>query len=343
MLQPRIKDIKAKAILIPLFGLIIPNISGLIHNSRYEAAGLTFSYLYFILVALLVWEGNVQLMYLIKNRQTSRVGIYYKTILLLVFVICLYSCVLSFLMLYLWKKWSNETYTGWDQAAHAAGIVTLAAIFIANIYEIIFLNQEKEYNISRVDQLNYSKARAELEAFKNQIDPHFIFNSLNTLSFLITREPHHAKLFNDTLAKVYRYILINKDKDLVMLKEEIEFICNYFYLMKIRFGEAINLEIEINDFSSENFLIPPISLQALVENAIKHNDFSDANPLTIYITVLPDNIVVRNALLPKSFPQPGQKSGLTNLGFRFQMITKRNLIIEHKNNMFSVRLPTLKF
>jgi hypothetical protein len=342
MMQPRIKDRTVKAIFIPLFGVIIPNITGMMHNGRYDFTGLLASYLYFILVALLVWEGNVQLMYLIKSRIANQFGNYYNLIASLVFANIIYSGILSFLLFYLWKKWSNESFTGWAPIGYASGIIIISAIFITNIYEIIFLNHEKEYNISRVDQLNISKAHAELEAFKNQIDPHFIFNSLNTLSFLITREPNHAKLFNDTLAKVYRYILINKDKDLVMLKEEIEFICNYFYLMKIRFGEAINLEIEINNFSSDNFLIPPISLQALVENAIKHNDFSDATPLTIYITVLSDYILVKNALFPKVFPQPGQKSGLINLGFRFQMITKRNVIIEHKNNMFSVRLPTLK-
>ena len=250
---------------------------------------------------------------------------------------------MSSIMLYVWKIFSNESYTVSLPIIRTSIVIMVLAVFITNIYEVISLNNEKEITLSRVEQLNISKAQAELEALKNQLDPHFIFNSLNALSFLITNEPASAALFNETLAKVYRYILTNKDNDLVFLKEEIEFISNYFYLMSIRFRDAINLEIEISDVSADEYLIPPISLQALVENAIKHNEFSDSMPMIIYIMVTPGGVLVKNSMKPKATLQPGQKSGLVNLGHRFQLITKRNVIIENKNNTFSVRLPILKF
>jgi len=209
--------------------------------------------------------------------------------------------------------------------------------------EIIFLNREREYNLTRAEQLNVAKAQAELEALKNQIDPHFIFNSLNTLSYLITRDPQNARLYNDTLAKVYRYILGNKEKDLVLLKEEVEFISNYFYLLKIRFSESVNMEIEITDLAAEDFLIPPISLQTLVENAIKHNEFTEINPLTISVSVSSNYVIIKNAVKPKTYAAATSRIGLNNLDNRYKLITNRNIIVENNFKYFTVKLPILKF
>jgi sensor histidine kinase YesM len=344
MNNPRpINDRLVKLIGIPVLGGIIPNITGLVTNNRYKTAELFACYAYFILISLLVWEGNVWLMYFIKKKFEWRYNHYYKIIVTLFFANIVYSGIVSALLLNLWRIYSKETYSGWGPIVNTSLIIIIAATFITNIYEIIFLNLEREDNLSRVEQLNVAKAQAELEALKNQIDPHFIFNSLNTLSFLITRDPQNARLFNDTLAKVYRYILGNKDKDLVLLREEVEFISNYFYLIKIRFREAVNMEIEINDLSAEDFLIPPISLQALVENAIKHNEFNDKSPLTIHVSISSNYIIVRNAVQPKAYILPTSRIGLNNLDNRYKLITKRNIVIENNFNFFSVKLPVLKF
>jgi sensor histidine kinase YesM len=114
-------------------------------------------------------------------------------------------------------------------------IMTAISILISSIYEIVYLNKERESDIVKMERSEKLKVQAQLDALKSQIDPHFIFNSLNTLSYLISTDHIKAKLFNDTLAKVYRYILINKEKDLVQLREEVEFASNYFYLLKIRY------------------------------------------------------------------------------------------------------------
>ncbi|MDP4247473.1 MAG: histidine kinase, partial [Bacteroidota bacterium] len=290
-----LNDRMVKSICIPALGIIIPNLSGLITNRLYSYAELVLCYLFFIVVAWLVWQGNVWLMYFIRKRYTWSAQVYYKIIISLFFANIVYSGILSAVLLNLWKMFSRETYSNTGgPLVNTILLIIIAACFITNIYEIIFLNQEREYSQTRVEQLNIAKAQAELEALKNQIDPHFIFNSLNTLSFLITRDPQNARLYNDTLAKVYRYILSNKDKDLVLLREEIEFISNYFYLLKIRFADAISMVIEITDLSSEDYLIPPISVQALIENAIKHNEFNDRLPLTINISISSNYVIVRN-------------------------------------------------
>jgi sensor histidine kinase YesM len=341
--EENLRDRTVKLIGIPLLGIIIPNIAGLITNTLYTFTELLLCYAYFILISWVVWQGNVWLMYFIREKYEWRRHQYYKIILSLFFANVVYSGILSALMLNLWKMFSRETYTTWGAIVNTSLIIIIAACFITNIYEIIFLNQEREYNLSKVEQLNIAKAQAELEALKNQIDPHFIFNSLNTLSFLITRDPANARLYNDTLAKVYRYILGNKERDLVLLREEVEFISNYFYLLKIRFSEAINMEIEINDLAAEDFLIPPISLQALVENAIKHNDFTDNNPLTIIVSVSSNYVIIKNAIHPKNYAAPTSKIGLNNLDNRYKLITNRNIIIENNFKFFTVKLPILKF
>ncbi|MDP4149965.1 MAG: histidine kinase [Bacteroidota bacterium] len=339
-----LNDRMVKSICIPALGIIIPNLSGLITNRLYSYAELVLCYLFFIVVAWLVWQGNVWLMYFIRKRYTWSAQVYYKIIISLFFANIVYSGILSAVLLNLWKMFSRETYSNTGgPLVNTILLIIIAACFITNIYEIIFLNQEREYSQTRVEQLNIAKAQAELEALKNQIDPHFIFNSLNTLSFLITRDPQNARLYNDTLAKVYRYILSNKDKDLVLLREEIEFISNYFYLLKIRFADAISMVIEITDLSSEDYLIPPISVQALIENAIKHNEFNDRLPLTINISISSNYVIVRNIINPKNYAAPTSKIGLGNLDNRYKLITKRNIIIENNFKSFTVKLPIIKF
>jgi sensor histidine kinase YesM len=336
-------DRRVKFIGIPALGMLIPNLSGLITNRLYRSIELVGSYLYFIAILFLVWEGNIRLMYFIRAKYPWTRGSYYKIILALFVVNLIYSGIVSFLLLKCWWLWSREPTNAEERLTNSVFIIIIAACFIANIYEMLFLNREKEQNESRVEQLNVAKAQAELEALKNQIDPHFIFNSLNTLSFLITKDPKSARRYNDTLALVYRYILSNRERDLVLLREEIEFIGNYFYLLKIRFAEAIGMVIEITDLSAENFLIPPISMQTLVENAIKHNEFSETTPLTIAVSISSDYVIVSNLMHRLNDPQPGSKIGLRNLDNRYKLITKRNIIIENNFESFTVKLPIIRF
>jgi len=336
-------DRMVKLIGIPVLGLFIPNISGLITNRLYSYLELLASYAFFTFVSFAVWQGNVWLMHFMRKKYTWSFRQYHKIILSLFLVNIVYSGAISVLLFQTWKTYSQEP-PGHEAPVVSATLITIiAACFITNIYEIIFLNREREDSRSRVEQLNIAKAQAELEALKNQIDPHFIFNSLNTLSFLITRDPQNARLYNDTLAKVYRYILSNKEKDLVLLKEEVEFISNYFYLLKIRFGEAISMVIEITDLSSEDYLIPPISMQALVENAIKHNEFNEKTPLVISVSVSTNYAVVKNIINLRTYTVPSSRIGLGNLDNRYKLITKRNIIIENNFKTFTVKLPIIKF
>jgi sensor histidine kinase YesM len=330
-------------VIIPLLGICIPNLAGVISNDRYSVWELLLCYGFFILIALIIWKGNVRLLYSIRKYNVELYDDYFRIVLTYLILNILFSYAVSSLALYGWYWLSRETEVNHSSILLASVLVVISVIFINNIFEIILLRKEMEFNRMRAQKMEIAKVEAELEALKSQIDPHFIFNSLNTLSYLITREPQSAKLYNDTLAKVYRYILSNKEKDLVLLKEELEFISNYFYLLKIRFSDAVNMVIEIIDLNSEDYLIPPISLQTLVENAIKHNEFNEGDPLDIKIAISSNYVVIRNPVRPKEASAPSNKIGLNNLDNRYKLITRRNIVIENNFKYFTVRLPILKF
>lgn len=330
-------------IIIPLIAVLIPNVAGVITNGLYDAWELALSYFYFITIGFVIWSGNVKLMYRLRKDNVELNDTYFKVVVTYFIVNVLFAGIVSLVSMYLWDWFSRELRVSHTAPLLASLCTIITILFINNLFEIILLRKEMEMNRVRADKMENAKVEAELEALKTQIDPHFIFNSLNTLSWLITREPQSARLYNDTLAKVYRYILGNREKDLVLLKEELEFISNYFYLLKIRFADAVNMVIEISDVSAEDFLIPPISLQTLVENAIKHNEFSEMHPLDIRVAVSANYVVVRNPVKPKEQSAPSNKIGLNNLDNRYKLITRKNILVENNYRFFTVRLPILKF
>ncbi len=237
-----------------------------------------------------------------------------------------------------WKETAVLNFALW----RATGWIVFVVILINNFYELVLVKHEMEETLSKARVMEVAKMQAELESLKAQIDPHFIFNSLNTLSYLITHKPETAKMYNETLARVYRYILIHKDEDLVFLKEELEFISNYFYLLKIRHEKAINMIIDIPDVKAENYLITPISLQILVENVIKHNYFTVKDPITIHIGVQANYVTVRNKMRQKEYTEHTTGTGLKNLKNRYQILTQKNITVTKDSNEFAVNIPILK-
>lgn len=192
------------------------------------------------------------------------------------------------------------------------------------------------------ERLKTEQIASQLSSLRDQVNPHFLFNSLNALSSLVYEDQKKAVKFIRKLSEVYRYVLDQNDKELVTVNDELSFMDSYFFLMDIRFGN--NLQVDLNAISNEarNSLLPPMSLQLLVENAIKHNVVSDAKPLKIEIF---DNesgfLVVRNNANPKkSLHSNGL--GLKNLRQRYEFLSDRNMIINSTEKFFEVYLPLLK-
>jgi LytS/YehU family sensor histidine kinase len=289
----------------------------------------------------MIWQGNVQLMILLKRHLKVPFHAYYKSILALYAVIIPYTIITTASGVALWLYFSLEDKTSFSHLPAAVAITVIVAILITNLYEIFYLKSEQADTAKRAEQLNLAKTHAELVALKNQIDPHFIFNSLNTLSYLISIDPANARLYNDTLAKVYHYILFNKEKNFVLVREEIEFLSNFFYLLKIRFGNAIDMVVKIDSLQTEELYIPPISLQILLENAIKHNELSENTPLTIDVQISASHILVRNKIYKKQYASSGTGNGLTNLDNRYKLLTQKNIIVYKDADYFIVKLPVL--
>ena len=338
---PYVNDLVFRLILVPAFGIIIPLITGMINPYNFSNWEIKLSFLYTIGIAAVVWQGNRYLHYTMRSYFDWHNKPLQKIVVLL-FSVSFYTIPASVLLLVGWYKLFGKGVPNWNVIWQSSLIILVCVIFITHVYETVFLVKETESEMVRNEQLERAKAEAELEALKNQIDPHFIFNSLNTLSHLIEEKPLKAKQFNDNLADVYRYILQNKARDLVLLKEEMGFLQNYFALLKIRFENAVQMHLLVTGDNADQYLIPPISLQILVENAIKHNEFSEKLPLAIEIKLANDQLVISNPIRKKMLRKPSSKIGLQNLRERYRLITNKEIVIDEGENDFKVTLPVLK-
>lgn len=214
---------------------------------------------------------------------------------------------------------------------------TLQGLLFGSIIFIILLWQT---SLRREQKLREQNLVFQNETLKSQVNPHFLFNSLNTVSSLISTNPEAAESFISNLSTVYRYILENSQKDLVPLQSEIEFVTNYFNLHRVRDENKINLSIEVT--ATERFKILPVSLQILTENAIKHNTATRENPLNIKISVVDDFIEVTNNVRKKASQLITTGIGLKNLSERVVLITGKNLIVTESDQFFTVKIPLVK-
>ena len=339
--KDKINDIGIRLILVPLFGIAIPLITQMVPHEQFSNWQIKFSYLYTICIAFVIYEGVRFLQFTLRS-YFDWLNKPLKKIVAFIITIPFYVVPVSVLMLVGWYKIFMNGVVDWNVVRLSSIIILIAVFFLVNLYETVFLVRDVANDKLQQEQLVRAKAEAELEALKNQIDPHFIFNSLNTLSHLIEEKPEKAKLFNDHMADVYRYILQNKAKDLVLLRDEMLFLQDYFSLLKIRFEDALQLKIEVDETIWDQYLIPPISLQVLLENAVKHNEFSDLAPLQIELVWVNDELQMQNLLKEKKLRKPSSRIGLQNLEERYRLSTGKSIHIEKADETFTVCLPILK-
>lgn len=206
---------------------------------------------------------------------------------------------------------------------------------------LYFIIKRREYNIVKLNQLQRERLVYEYEHLKSQVNPHFLFNSFNTLVHIIDEDKHAAIDYTVHLSDFYRNILSYKDKDLIPLKEEYEIIQSYIYIQKSRFGDALTLHLDIEEHLLHTKMIVPLALQILLENAIKHNIVSASNPLHIYITANDEELVVKNNLQLKITRDKGMGIGMENIRKRYRLLTKRPISYGIVNNEYIVTLPLL--
>lgn len=203
---------------------------------------------------------------------------------------------------------------------------------------VIYFFLELVAVIKRIEKANEEKMRYHYETLKNQLNPHFLFNSLNTLSSIIYQDVSLADRYIVKLSSIYRYILEQHDNKLINLENEIAFVKDYFYLQQHRDDDRITLDINI--MNPEKYMILPVSLQLLVENALKHNAASAGKPLNIRISGVADGyIIVENNRQPKQQLNGSFRIGLKNLAERVKIITGKALVIEQSSDHFQVKIP----
>jgi len=189
--------------------------------------------------------------------------------------------------------------------------------------------------------LHRQNIETQLDALKTQVNPHFLFNSLNSLASLIPMQPEAAVVFVHKLAGIYRYLLQTHQRHLVTLQEELHFAEAYLHLLQTRFGPALHHSIQV-DPAYHGYFIPPITLQLLIENAVKHNIIAVDTPMHLSITLSDDQLVVHNNLQKKKTPVLSDGVGLVNLMARYQLITAASISIEERADLFIVTLPLIK-
>ena len=237
--------------------------------------------------------------------------------------------------------WGNDFEVLWNYENRSFYVIALVITIIVSttIHAIGFFQEiQKEKKISQ--QLRQEKLATELNALRTHVDPHFLFNSFNVLSGLIDEDPEKAQKFLAGLSKIYRYVLEQRNEDTSTVGEELDFAQKYLDLQKMRFEDSIAVNTEIDEKIKEK-KIPSLSLQLLLENAIKHNGFSISNPLQITISEQNEFLVVSNNIQHRSNIKASAGMGLDNINERYKLLAKEGITIDSSNELFTVKLPLL--
>ncbi len=252
------------------------------------------------------------------------------------------SIIYTLVLYYVFVEFANlllQKYIFYDQSINYL-LVAVITVFFLFLFFIIDRKKNKLERKIVIESTKAETATAQFETLKNQLDPHFLFNSLNVLTGLIEENPENAIDFTTSLSKIYRYVLEQKDKEVVSIQEEINFAKTYVNLLKLRFENSIDFEIEQITFSETEFIVP-LSLQILLENTIKHNVVSEQKPLKIKIYKKDNYLIIENSFQPKETIKDSTGIGLKNIINRYQLISNREVDIEKNEQIFRVELPIL--
>ncbi|WP_273566032.1 sensor histidine kinase [Maribacter halichondriae] len=243
------------------------------------------------------------------------------------------------LLVYIYPFFTDQAISKEERGFLSFNYATILIIlfFVARILRLQIIQKE---NLLENEQLKQQNLQNELTALKNQVDPHFLFNSLNSLNSLI-RDNKEATAFVTKLSFMYRYILQSGDRDLVSVEEELKFLESYIFLIKTRYRNRFSIEMDIDAADLEKE-VPPLALQLLVENAVKHNEISESHPLQVKIYSKDNAIFVENTIRPRTTLAEGTGNGLTNLDKRYYLLGKQKMNVTTENNIFCVKIPLLK-
>lgn len=334
-----VRDRVLKIIFTPLLGIIISFVSGVVTYNKYSTPELIAALLYFVFVSFSIWKGcqwihlKVRKFYSVNQSPFSKIA-----------SVCaisgLYGVVISGMLCFIWFRISREEFS-WTKTIQFVAFSVLAVIVFTVLYEVLYLTKEREEDTEKVEQLDHELTLAGVMALRNKLDPHFIFNSLTALSYLISSDPSKADQFNHKLAEVYKYFLVNKDKEFIELEKEVSFVRDYFFLLSVRYEHKLQLDLDASADEVKNFLIIPYTSQVLIENAIRNNEFSHDRPLAIYISIAYGCMVASNTRTKKKLEKESSGIDLKNLDAQYRLLAKTNIEIKETEDQFIVKVPLL--
>lgn len=283
---------------------------------------MLFGFSYIVLKFNLLWLQKLR----VKHRVWAYLGL--NLLILLVWVL---SFTLVNDLIYSFNDYSINPRLN-------AFVYFFVMVMLLIISRAILLNNQSKLDVIEKERLKQQSLQNELAALRNQVNPHFLFNSLNSLSLLVREDQKAAGKFINKLSFLYRYILQSKDQDLVTVKEELKFLESYVHLIKERYRDNFNVNIHINDALLQKKL-PTLALQLLMENAVKHNEISNDKPL--YVDVFDEDgwLVIKNKLQKRTGRIESTNTGLSNLNTRFKLQMDKNIEILKDDTHFSVKIP----
>ena len=332
----KVNDGLSRLIGIPIISLIMHLV---FHTPENESLQLTHLQGIFMssLFTITYWEGNRLIWCWLQNR-LSHYSQTRKRIFYLVLSVLTYGVFATVIIQYI-GFFIIGTGCTFPHMVRGYFIGLIPTTLVLMIYEAVYFFHSWKNQVLESEAIMRTQVTSQLDALKNQLDPHFLFNSLNTLSSLIDEnEPAQQYLFR--LSDVYRYVLVSKDRNTVTLREEMEFVHAFLYLAKVRFTTGLTIEKDIPDSALEQ-LVAPLSVQLLVENALKHNAITRENPLTVSIQVENGFLWVKNEVKPKVHFESGTKVGLNNILERYRLLTSIPVQILKGSKNFEVGLPLM--
>ena len=330
------RSVKVRYIFILSLSLFIPIIVG---HADYPF--LTWEYFRYdvlqgLFYTIVYWEGNLFIMDKMKQYFPDAKD-NTKRLIILALMVTLFSASFSVIGCFTISQYlfdDQPTYA--NVVGHLNTTLLLTYCIVAMYVGADYFKYYKESLVEN-ERIKKEKIISQFELLKQQTSPHFLFNSLNTLISIIPDDPDLAIKYTQHLSNVYRYVLQNKDQNWVTLDTELKFVKSFFFLNKIRFGEHVNLDIQITEEENEK-MVAPLSLQILIENALKHNIISQDKPLSIEIMVDHGQLIVKNNLQKKNNSQ-GTKIGLQNIINRYKHLSGKTVEVLESADFFKVSLP----
>jgi two-component system, LytTR family, sensor kinase len=326
--------LRESAILLAIGLVITITFSGVSFMSNRMAFVNTI--LYNLAIGLSLWRGNSFLSGILDHYLPGKVSLERQLIIHLVATL-VFSAIIIFLINYFLYAWLyGRNLLNNLRLFFLIGMVQLfIVVIITGFFYVMDFIQSHKRAVKEQEALKREALHHNYEALKSQLSPHFLFNSLSVLSALVEQDAQKSQVFIKQLSDVYRYVLEQKGAELVTLEKELEFVHAYVYLLQIRHDS--NLEV-VQELESTRGYVIPMSVQLLVENALKHNEVSGRNPLTIQITRKGDTISVSNNLQPRK-GIPGNGLGLNLLRKRCLFLLGREVEVIRENESFTVNLP----